>query len=203
MTDLLESLHGKRLAARKVEGRVGGLFHALGDDFVTTATDKITLDAGGIAGDCHYGHSRKAGGREPWYPRGTVIRNDRQVSLVCEEELNKIAAQMGLAQIRPEWIGANIVVQGIADFTLLPAGTVLFFGSGLTLKLNGVNSPCKIAGQSIARHIKAENEAVTALSFVKTARYLRGQTAWVEKAGNVTSGDLISARIPEQIFYAP
>ncbi|MBX8785530.1 molybdenum cofactor sulfurase, partial [Ochrobactrum sp. GRS2] len=77
--------------------------------------------------------TRRAGGREPWYQRGTVIRNDRELSLISLEELEKIAAAMGLDAIRPEWIGANIVVEGIADFTLLPAGMVLFFDSGLTL----------------------------------------------------------------------
>ena len=203
MTDLFDNIHGKRIAARKITGRVRGLYIASGQDFVTQQVDHLQCDHGGIIGDYHYGLTRKAGGREPWYQRGTPIRNDRQLSLISVEELEKIAATMGLDAIRPEWIGANIVVEGIADFTLLPAGTVLFFDGGLTLKLNGLNAPCKIVGTSIAQHIGVQNEAVVALSFVKAAKYLRGQTGWVERAGDVTAFDKIAVRMPEQICYAP
>lgn len=203
MADLFGSDHGKRLASRKVNGRVAGLYIASGKDFITQAVNRLDCDSGGIVGDHHYGLTRKAGGREPWYVRGTAIRNDRQISVVCGRELAKIASIMGIAAIKPEWIGANIVVEYIADFTLLPAGTVLFFESGLTLKLDGVNAPCKIAGTSIAHHIGAEEEALTALNFVRAAKYLRGQTGWVERAGAVSIGEKFSARVPEQIFYTP
>lgn len=202
MSDLFGTDHGKRIAGRKIEGRVSGLYIASGRDFVTQAVETLQLDGGGIIGDYHYGLTRKSGGREPWYPRGTIIRNDRQVSVVSVAELEKIASAMGLATIKPEWIGANIVVDGIADFTLLPAGTLLFFDGGLTLKLDGVNAPCKIAGSSIARHIGADDEALTALNFVKASKYLRGQTGWVEREGTLARAEKITARVPEQISYA-
>lgn len=202
MSDLLMSEHGKRLPARKLEGCVRSVYIAEGQDFLTRETDQLNCDSGGIIGDYHHGHTRKAGGREPWYERGTPIRNDRQLSLVSRVELEKIATAMGIERVAPEWIGANIVVDDIADFTLLPAGTLLFFESGLTLKLDGVNAPCKFSGASIAQHIKAENEAIVAMSFVKAAKYLRGQTGWVERAGQAKAGDKISVRIPEQIYYA-
>lgn len=202
MSDLLMSEHGKRLPARKLNGSVRSVYIATGQNFLTGKADGLECDSGGIVGDYHHGHTRKAGGREPWYERGTAIRNDRQLSLVSRLELEKIATAMGIERVAPEWIGANIVVDDIADFTLLPAGTVLFFESGLTLKLNGVNAPCKYAGASIAQHINAENEAIVALSFVKAAKYLRGQTGWVERAGQVKAGDKISVRISEQIYYA-
>lgn len=201
MSDLFGTEHGKRIAGRKIEGRVSGLYIAPGRDFITQAVEGLQLDGGGIIGDYHYGLTRKSGGREPWYPRGTVIRNDRQVSILSFQELEKIAAAMGLAAIKPEWVGANIVVDGITDFTLLPAGTLLFFESGLTLKLDGVNAPCKIAGSSIARHIGAEDEALMALSFVKAAKYLRGQTGWVEREGAIALSEKITVRVPEQILY--
>ena len=203
MTDLFDNIHGKRITAHKITGRVRGLYIASGQDFVTQKVDHLQCDHGGIIGDYHYGMTRKAGGREPWYERGTAIRNDRQLSLISVEELEKIARVMGLDAIRPEWIGASILVEGITDFTLLPAGTVLFFDSGLTLKLNGLNAPCKIAGTSIAQHIGAQNEAMVALNFVKSAKYLRGQTSWVERAGVAEVSDKITVRIPEQLCYAP
>ncbi len=202
MSDLLMSEHGKRLPARKLNGLVHSVYIAEGQDFLTRQTDRLNCDSGGIIGDYHHGHTRKAGGREPWYERGTTIRNDRQLSLVSRVELEKIATAMGIERVAAEWIGANIVVDDIADFTLLPAGTLLFFEGGLTLKLDGVNAPCKYAGASIAQHINAENEALVALSFVKAAKYLRGQTGWVERAGQVKARDKISVRIPEQVCYA-
>lgn len=203
MTDLFNTIHGRQIAARKISGTVSGLYIATGQDFITQATNRLECDSSGIIGDHHYGQTRQAGGREPWYQRGTIIRNDRQISLVSSQELAKIATVMGLPQIKPEWIGANILVDDIADFTLLPAGTVLFFDGGLTLKLDGRNAPCKFAGASIARHIGAGDEALVAMEFVKAAKYLRGQTGWVERQGIVLDTDKISARVPEQVSYSP
>lgn len=203
MADLFGTDHSRRIAVRKIKGGVSGLYIAAGGNFITQPADRLDCDSGGIIGDHHYGLTRKAGGREPWYGRGVLIRNDRQVSLVCRRELAKIAAVMGITEIKPEWIGANIVVDDIADFTLLPAGTVLFFEGGLTLKLDGRNAPCKKTGASIARSIGAVDEALVALEFVKAAQYLRGQTGWVERQGAVALADKITARVSEQICYAP
>lgn len=203
MTDLFGMQHGRSIAARKISGQVAAVLSAAGADFITTAVEQLDCDSGGIIGDHHYGLSRKAGGREPWYPRGTLIRNDRQISLICAKELDKIARIMGLATIAPEWIGANIVVKGIADFTLLPACSVMFFENGLSLKLNGLNAPCKIAGSAIARYSAADDPAVTALNFVKAAKYLRGQTGWVEREGRLSAGETFTIRVPEQIGYRP
>ncbi len=50
----------------------------------------------GIEGDRHAGWTRKADARVPFYPRGTVIRNTRQVSLVSVEELAEMATALGL-----------------------------------------------------------------------------------------------------------
>lgn len=116
MSDLFMSEHGKRLPARKLNGSVRSVYIATGQNFLTHKTDRLECNSGGIIGDYHNGHTRKAGGREPWYERGTPIRNDRQLSLVSKAELEKIATAMGIERVAPEWIGANIVIDDIADF---------------------------------------------------------------------------------------
>ena len=76
--------------------------------------------------DFHAGHTRRSGGREPWYPRGTEMRNERQLSIVAADELAMVAERMAIAEIRPEWIGANLVLEGVPRLSMLPSGTLLF-----------------------------------------------------------------------------
>ncbi|WP_204313352.1 MOSC domain-containing protein, partial [Klebsiella michiganensis] len=80
----------------------------------------------GIAGDFHAGATRRSGGREPWYPRGTEMRNERQLSLVAADELSIVAERMELKEIKPEWIGANLLIEGVPNLSMLPAGSLLF-----------------------------------------------------------------------------
>ncbi|MCE3520242.1 hypothetical protein LXJ58_36400, partial [Escherichia coli] len=96
------------------------LFQAPKDSFVTAATDTLDLTFEGIRGDYHAGLTRRSGGREPWYPRGTEMRNERHISILAVDELEAIAKAMGLAHIKPEWIGANMVVDGIPSLSMLP-----------------------------------------------------------------------------------
>ncbi|MDP3523595.1 MAG: molybdenum cofactor sulfurase, partial [Hoeflea sp.] len=81
------------LPARRIKGQVTAVLAALGGDFPTGDVAELSLGYDGIAGDYHAGATRKSGGREPWYPRGTEIRNERQVSIVAEDELAVAAAQ--------------------------------------------------------------------------------------------------------------
>lgn len=189
------------IPGRKIPARVAGVFIAGNGDFVTTATDALTLDFTGIANDFHTGTTRRSGGREPWYPRGTEIRNERQLSIVAADELADIARKMELAELKPEWIGANLVLDGVARLSMLPAGTMLFFKNGVTLKVDGQNIPCRVAGRSIARHAGMADEEAGSLLFPKTARRQRGLVAWVEKPGTISAGEEVSVRVPEQWIY--
>ena len=142
---------------------------------------------------------RRATGREPWCRRGTTIRNDRQLSLVSPAELAATAEALGVPEIRPEWIGTNMTVEGIADLTWLPPRTLLFFPGGLTLKIDGDNSPCRASGRVIARHYPGREDIEP--GFAKAAKLRRGLVVWVEKPGHVAVGDAIEARLPEQWIY--
>lgn len=191
------------IPGRKLPARVAGIYVAPRDHFVTRAASELRLGFEGIEGDFHAGHTRRSGGREPWYPRGTEMRNERQLSIVAQDELAIVAERMGIAEVKPEWIGANLVIEGISRFSMLPAGTMLFFKGGVTLKVDAQNGPCRIAGRSIAEHAGMADRDAASLLFPKVAKRLRGVVAWVEKPGVVEAGEEISVRVPEQWIYRP
>jgi len=90
---------------------------------VAEPVETLRLGFAGAEGDCHGGLPRPSCSRvKLQYARGTEIRNARQLSLVSEEELAAVAAEMGIPEIRPEWTGANLMVAGAPRFTGIPPG---------------------------------------------------------------------------------
>jgi hypothetical protein len=187
--------------ARRIKGTTSQLLAALGGDFPTETVASLTIGFDGVEGDYHAGPTRKSGGREPWYPRGTEIRNERQLSIVAADELAMAAGDMGIERIEPGWIGANLVIEGIPLLSMLPPRTQLFFEGGVTLRIDGDNAPCRIAGAQIARNFPDMDETGLALSFVSAAKRRRGVVAWVEKPGVIAAGEAVTARIWEQWIY--
>lgn len=189
------------IPARKLAAKAAALCLAPSDHFETCPVDELRLGFDGISGDFHAGSTRRSGGREPWYPRGTEMRNERQLSVVAADELAIVAERMGLAEIKPEWIGANLVIEGVPHLSMLPAGTLLFFKGGVTIKVDAQNGPCRISGRSIAENAGMADVEAGALLFPKAAKRLRGLVAWVEKPGTIRAGEEISVRVPEQWIY--
>lgn len=189
------------IPARKLAGRVVGIYAAQRRRFQTEAAEALRLGFDGISGDFHAGFTRRSGGREPWYPRGTEIRNERQISLIAPDEMAEVARRMAIAEVRPEWIGANLLIDGVPRLSMLPAGTLMFFEGGATLKVDGQNGPCRLSGRSIAEQAGMADVEAGALLFPKVAKRLRGLVAWVEKPGVVHAGEAISIRVPEQWIY--
>jgi len=185
--------------ARRLEGRLAGLFRTTDEGFQTSPVERLQLSFDGIPGDRHGGTTRLSGGREPWYARGTEMRNERQLSILAPDELAAVAADMGIAELRPEWIGGNLLVEGIPQLSFLPPRTLLFFERGVTIKIDGDNAPCRFAGKAVAEH--AGGGVDTELGFVAAAKRRRGLVGWVEKPGTVTMGERFEARIPEQWIY--
>jgi hypothetical protein len=191
------------VAARRLTGRVLATYSAPQTSgrfgFVTQAVDALTLVYEGIPGDRHFGWTRRSGGREPWYPRGTEIRNERQVSLLAEEELRDVAQRLDIPQLRPELIGGNLLVEGLPHFSMLPASTRLTFEGGAVIAIEGQNAPCRLAGRSIAGHHPQRPDLE--LAFTRVAKRQRGLVGWVEKPGVIKPGATVSVRIPEQWIY--
>lgn len=159
--------------------------------------DELTLTLDGIVGDCHSGRSRPSDSRTlKQYPRGTEILNSRQVSIVSVEEMAEVAMRLGIADVKPEWVGANLLVSGIPDFTLLPPSTRLMFSSGATLIIDIENAPCRFPAEIIERHHPGHGTP-----FPKVAVNKRGVVARVEKAGLIRKGDVIGLYLPPQRLY--
>ncbi|MGE0005516.1 MAG: MOSC domain-containing protein [Parvibaculaceae bacterium] len=159
--------------------------------------DGVRLRFEGIDGDCHSGLTRPSDSRTlRQYPRGTPIRNVRQLSLLSLEELADIARIMEIPEVKPEWVGANLVTSGIPDLTLLPPSSRLQFPSGATIVVDMENEPCRYPAEIIAGHNPEQK-----VGFVKAAKHKRGVTAWVEREGDVAPGDAIVIWIPPQRFY--
>jgi hypothetical protein len=154
-------------------------------DAVPIPVDHLLLDWGGPVGDRHHGETMLSDVRQkPVFPRGTRIRNHRQVSIVDAGELARIASAMGIGAIAPGLIADNICTQGIDDLTSLPPLTRLVFDGGAVLMTGGENHPCTIAGALVGDVHGTRPEA-----FPKAAMGLRGITGWVEHPGTITVGE--------------
>jgi hypothetical protein len=160
----------------------------------STPVEAVTVTLDGFAGDRHAGPTRRADARVPFFPRGTVIRNTRQISLIAEEELAAIAAALGIAAVDPAWLGANLVTRGLPQLTALPPGTRLFFPAKATLVVTGENELCIQPGRTIAAY--HPDMPKLAGRFVKAALGRRGLVAWVERAGTIRAGDTLQVMPP-------
>jgi hypothetical protein len=165
--------------------------------FEKSPTGEMALTFAGPKGDCHSGLTRAADSRTlALYKRNTDIRNVRQITLLAEEELRDVAQELDIPIIKPEWFGANIVVTGIPDLTLLPPSARLQFPSGATLVNDMENMPCRQIADVVGHHFPQ-----AALKLVKAATHKRGLTAWVECEGVIRTGDAITVFIPPQRHY--
>lgn len=156
---------------------------------ISERQDQVNVSLDGFEGDRHSGLMRPADSRTPFYKRGTPIRNTRQVSLVSEEELAQVAAELGLPELRPEWVGANLLVSGIPAFSLLPAITRLFFSGGAVLLTTGENLPCSGMGRDLQKLFP--DVPGLAEGFPRSALHRRGLVAVVEHPGLICQGDEI------------
>lgn len=186
---------------QKLAAKVVGVYVVPeGNRVESVAVPSLRLDFEGPAGDRHFGFTRHSTSREPWYPRGTVISNTRQVSVLSVEEMTEVAERMGLGELKAEWIGGNILMEGVPRLSFLPVGTRLFFpDGGAALMVTEQNGPCRIAGNAIAAHFPDRPELE--LAFPKQAKRMRGLLATVELPGTVTAGVAVDIRVPEQWIY--
>ncbi|MFT4129790.1 MOSC domain-containing protein [Labrys sp. (in: a-proteobacteria)] len=183
----------------KRAGRVAMVAAAGGDAIGAERLAELVLTHEGIPGDRHAGFLRPADVRVPWFERNAPIHNERQVSIVSMEELAVIAGNLGVERVEPEWLGANLAVGGVPDFSFLPRGSRLFFPSGAVLAVMGQNDPCRIAGAEVERHLIGQEGL--ALRFAAAAKRLRGVVATVDRPGSIRSGETFKLRVPEQWIW--
>ncbi len=168
-----------------------------GGSFVSAPVEEIAFIYEGIAGARHAGLRREANAREPWLPRGMELRNDRQVSALSVEDLGKIAETLGLPEVSPELLGANLLIEGVPDFSHLAIGSHLAFGwdgegkfgGTAILKVEAYNKPCRGPGRKLAA---AFGRPELEFAFVKAAKHLRGLVFSVSREGVVRAGDAVA-----------
>jgi len=167
------------------------------EDLSSSRISSVQVSYEGLQGESHSGLVRSSCVRvRHQYPQGTEIRNTRQISIISTEELAVIADTMGIAELKPEWLGANLLVSGIPNFSQIPPSTRMIFASGTSLVVDLENSPCKYPGEIIDRHHPGFGSL-----FAKAAIGRRGVTAWVEREGHINTGDSIQLYIPPQRIY--
>ena len=166
-------------------------------DIASVACDAVDVDWEGFPGDCHSGLTRASCVRvRAQYEKGTEIRNTRQISILSSEELAEVARRLDVPEIRPEWVGANMILTGIPDFTLVPPNSRLLFDGGVTLTIDYENGPCKYPADKIEEAHPGHGKA-----FPIEAKEKRGVTAWVEKPGRIEVGTRCRLHIPPQRLY--
>lgn len=155
-------------------------------NFITTPQTQVTALFTGLEGDKHAGFTAKADSRTPWYPRGTEMRNNRQVSLVSVEELAEVAAALGVPEVRAEWLGANLLIEDLPGLTQLPPNTRLLCEGGAALIVTAENMPCKGPARVIAERTGVVSAAAL---FPKLAIHKRGLVACVDRPGIICAGE--------------
>lgn len=161
---------------------------------------EIDVTFEGFAGDSHAGLTRPSCSRvKLQYERGTEIRNLRQVSILSAEELGEIAEALTLPDgLDPAWVGANLVLEGVPQLTMLPPNARLIFENGVSLGVEMENGPCKYPAELIESLHPGKG-----LRFPAAARGRRGVTGYVERPGRLALGESCRLHVPPQRIYQP
>jgi MOSC domain-containing protein YiiM len=187
----------KTFIGKSLAGKVVSVHGGSNEDLSKKAQESLTAEIGGFTGDKHHGPTRKAFDRQP---AGTVRRNERQWSAVSVEELAHITERLVLTEpLAPDTLGANLCVEGIPEFSLLPKGTKLLFPSGAVLLVEEYNPPCGEMGtQIVAKHATRSGEPLTATAWLRPAAGRRGLVGIVDVPGAITAGDEVEVQIFEE-----
>jgi MOSC domain-containing protein YiiM len=168
--------------------------------FETAPVESLALDMAGIPGDRHHGLTRLSGPREPWLPRGLVLRNDRQLSAVCVKEMAELAKALDLGPVAPErmaaLLGANLLVAGLTAFSRIMPGSHLAIGGDWAgdnrfdgtaiLRVEACNMPCRGPGRKLAAAFSTPRLEFV---FAGKAALLRGLVLSVAHPGIIQGGE--------------
>jgi MOSC domain-containing protein YiiM len=166
------------------------------ENLVITAKplQQMALGFAGFDGEVHAGLTRPSCSRvTKQHPKGTEIRNVRQLCVVSAEEMAEVARDMGLQAMDYAWVGASLVLEGIPDFTHVPPGSRLQGPDGVTLVVDMENLPCQEPAATIEKALPGQGKG-----FKPAAKDKRGVTAWVEREGVLRLGDRVLLHVPAQ-----
>ena len=189
----------KKFPGKTLKGRIVSLHMGNNEDLSKQSQQSLTAEIGGFAGDKHQGPMRETWEGE-WQPAGTIRRNERQWSGVSVEELAHITGRLDLTEpLSPATLGANLCLEGIPEFSLLPKGTTLLFPSGAVLLVEEYNPPCSEMGAQIAnKYSTRSGEPLTDKVWLRPASGRRGLVGVIDVAGEIRAGDEVEVRIYEK-----
>lgn len=173
---------------------LGAMAHRQRPELESVPLDEMVLDFAGYAGDHHAGLTRPSCSRvTSQYPKGTEIRNVRQLSVICAQELAGIASTLGLEALDPALLGASVVISGLPDFSHIPPSSRLQAENGTTLTVDMQNRPCQFPARTIEAVLPGHGKG-----FKAAAAERRGITAWVERPGRLCLGLRVRLHVPDQ-----
>ena len=189
----------KKYLGKTLRGRVASLHMGNNEDLSKQPYVSLMAEIGGFSGDKHRGPVRKTWEGE-WQPAGTIRRNEREWSGVSVEELAHMTQRLDLTEpLSPETLGANLCMEGIPDFSLLPKGTTLWFPSGAVLQVEEYNPPCGDMGARIAaRYSTHSGQPLTNQSWLRPAAGRRGVVGVIDVPGEIRTGDEVEVRVYEE-----
>lgn len=162
-------------------------------------TERVSMTFAGIEGEAHSGLTRPACTRTKLqHAIGTEIRNTRQISIVSEEDMAELAVRMEVPEIKPEWVGANIMLRGLPSLTYLPSSSRLISETGPSLVVDMENSPCRHPGDFLEKIYPGKGR-----NFPRHAVGLRGVVCWVERPGALALSGHLRLHVPPQRIYSP
>jgi len=159
-------------------GKVEGIYYTSGRENLSIPVNEIEFSFEGMQGDKHSGSTTFARTKHPEYKVKIEVKNTRQISIMSVEELSSISDEIGVPEIKAEWLFTNLLVSGIPHLSQLPPGTRFYFDGGLIIYNEGQNFPCKTAGNIILDKYP-QVEGIDK-KFIKAALDKRGLIAWVE-----------------------
>ncbi len=157
------------------------------DSIRSQSVESVDVDFEGFPGDKHSGITKKSDSRTKFYQRGTLIRNSRQISLVSKEELDIVKERLGIDRLLPDWMGANLLIEGIPSFTEIKPNTRFFFSGGAVLLITSDNLPCATMTDEIRKYYPDRPDLSGKV--VNASMNLRGLVAVVELPGKILKGD--------------
>ena len=101
--------------------------------------------------------------------------------------------------LSPATLGANLCIEGINEFSLLPKGTKLLFPSGAVLLIVEYNPPCADMGAQIAaKYSSRSDQPLNAQSWLRPAAGRRGVVGVIDVPGEICAGDEVEVRVYEE-----
>jgi len=188
------------LVPTEYTGRV--MWLGLNDDraagLANRSVEALDLQFSGPMGESRRGLTRASCSRvTSQYPKGSEIRNTRQLCLMSAEELADIASEMGVEALAPALLSVSILVSGIPDFTHIPPASRLV-SAGASICIDMENRPCHLPAKGIEAALPGKGGL-----FKVAAKARRGVTGWVEREGALRLGDELRLHVPDQRAWLP